>query len=245
MIEINEWISQNKNAEILKIYGYCDSVDINNYNKKLARRRINSVIEILKTHSIAFHENLKINAIGEDFNQAKLQSQNRKVTVSFVEKSQNKVESPLVTPIEKKTERAILSPEDKVERERFSLINQFERAKEGDRIAIYNINFELNTEKIIPLSEPLLEELLFVMEKYPTMVIKIYGHICCNSNRSEIKLSSRRALKILNYLKDNGIQIYRLSYTGVGSNNPIYPIPEKNEEERVLNRRVEIEILQK
>ena len=50
---------------------------------------------------------------------------------------------------------------------------------------------------------------------------------------------------IFKYLKENGIQQNRLAYNGVGSNNPIYPIPEKNENERIANRRVEIEIVRK
>jgi len=36
-----------------------------------------------------------------------------------------------------------------------------------------------------------------------------------------------------------------LAYNGIGSNFPIYPIPEKNEEERIANRRVEILIVRK
>ena len=61
----------------------------------------------------------------------------------------------------------------------------------------------------------------------------------------DTKLSYRRALKIFNYLKDNGIQLRRLAYKGFGSNQPVYPIPEKNEEEKIANRRVEIEIVKK
>jgi outer membrane protein OmpA-like peptidoglycan-associated protein len=36
-----------------------------------------------------------------------------------------------------------------------------------------------------------------------------------------------------------------LAYKGFGSNQPVYPIPEKNEEEKIANRRVEIEIVKK
>ena len=242
---LNNWMNSNSNTEIISMSGFCDSIDTNDYNKKLAARRINSIVTILKANSIALNENVKIISIGEDFEQSKIQNENRKVTIEYLTKKQPVLETAEDAPIRIKTEPIILSPGDKVEMERVSLFNQFEKTKVGDRIAIYNINFEFNTEEVIPISEPLLEELLFVMERNPDMVIKIYGHICCNPNPYDIKLSSRRALKILNYLKDNGIHRLRLAYSGVGSNNPIYRIPEKNEEEKLVNRRVEIEIIKK
>lgn len=79
----------------------------------------------------------------------------------------------------------------------------------------------------------------------PKLIIKINGNICCNPNTSVTKLSYRRALKIFNFLKDRGIKTNRLAYHGFGSGNPIYPIPETTEEERIANRRVEILIVDK
>ena len=38
ILEINEWIAKNKNVEITKLLGFCDSIDTKNYNKKLVRR---------------------------------------------------------------------------------------------------------------------------------------------------------------------------------------------------------------
>lgn len=239
MSNLNNWMKSNSNVEIISMSGFCDSVDSNDYNKKLATRRINSVVTILKNDSIFFNENLKINTVGEDFEQSKIQAENRKVTIEYIEKTKSTIKSP----IQIKTEPVILTPEDIIENERISLFNQFEKAKIGDKIAIYNIQFVFNSEELIPISEPLLEELLFVMERNPNMVIKIYGHMCCNPNIEHIKLSSRRALKIVDYLTDNGVQRFRLNYTGVGTKYPIYPIPEKNEEEKLANRRVEIEII--
>lgn len=240
--ELNTFLKANSSLEILSVSGYCDSIDDNTYNKSLAKRRINSVVELLKEKSISLNENTTFNAIGEDFKQSKNQEENRKVVIEYIEKEKiiaknigsNDIEKD-VTPID----------EDKIEIERTTLVEKFEKAKVGERIAIYNINFKFNAENIIPESEPLLEELLFIMERNPKMVIKIHGHICCNPNPYNTKLSFRRALKIFNYLKDNGISQNRLAYNGVGSNNPIYPIPEKTEEQRIINRRVEIEIVRK
>ena len=50
-------------------------------------------------------------------------------------------------------------------------------------------------------------------------------------------------MKVLDYLVKNGIDPKRLSHQGHGSTKPIYKLPEENEEQRKINRRVEIEII--
>ncbi|WNM17900.1 OmpA family protein [Flavobacterium capsici] len=240
--KLNDWIKMNQSAEIISIKGYCDSVDNKFYNKELAEKRIKSTLEILKKNSILINNNLIIEAVGEDFQQSKNQNENRKVVFNYLEKSKPKsINLSENKSIEVVDEIVV----NKIETERSSLFKKFEKAKIGDRIAIYNINFKFNSETIEETSGPLLEDLLFIMERNPKLVIKIHGHICCNPNPYNTKLSFRRALKIFKYLRDKGIQQNRLAYNGVGSNNPIYPIPENNEEERIANRRVEIEIVRK
>jgi outer membrane protein OmpA-like peptidoglycan-associated protein len=55
-----------------------------------------------------------------------------------------------------------------------------------------------------------------------------------------------RAKMVYDYLLANGISPDRvLGYKGFGSSHPVYPIPEKSEEERIANRRVEIRIVEK
>lgn len=242
--KLNTFLDSNSQIIITAVSGYCDSIDTNDYNKKLAERRINSVLELLRKNDIPLKPNLVIDVVGEDFKQSEKQSENRKVIFEYMEiyeavsSNDNSVETKPI-PVEEKVMN------EKVEKERSLLKNKFKKTKVGDRIAIYNIHFIFNSENVIIESKPILEELLSILENNPKMVIKIHGHICCNPNPYFTKLSYRRALKIFNYLKDNGIEQNRLAYNGVGSNNPIYPIPEKTEEERIANRRVEIEIIRK
>lgn len=237
----DEWISSNSNIEILQIAGYCDSVDTNLSNKKLASKRIQSVLTLLQSKNSRISNNLIQEVFGEDFKQSKIQAENRKVTFLYKIVDEPIIETELLVEEKPKEESLV----EKIEKERISLLDKFEKANVGDKIVIHNIHFQFNSENIIPESEPLLEQLLLAMELNPDLEIKIFGHICCNPDPNDTKLSYRRALKIFNYLRDNGIQLRRLAYKGFGSNQPIYPIPEKNEEEKIANRRVEIEIVKK
>jgi flagellar motor protein MotB len=57
-------------------------------------------------------------------------------------------------------------------------------------------------------------------------------------------LSTQRAKAIYNFLLNHDIQKDRLSYKGFGSSQPIFALPEKDEQERAANRRVEILIVE-
>lgn len=238
---LNQWIKQNATAEVYKMEGYCDTVDSKTYNLKLAERRIHTIEAILKLNKIKVSDKVERIPFGEDFNFSLNQDENRKVSFMYRILDEPIIET-LLTIEEKSKEESTV---EKIEKERISLLDKFEKAKIGDRIVINNIHFQFNSEIIIPESEPLVEQLLFVMELNPDLEIKVLGHICCNPDPKDTKLSYRRALKIFNYLRDNGIQLRRLAYKGFGSNEPVYPIPEKNEEEKIVNRRVEIEIVRK
>ncbi|MEO7923206.1 MAG: OmpA family protein [Chitinophagaceae bacterium] len=125
--------------------------------------------------------------------------------------------------------------------------------KTGDNIVLRNINFEGGMHLFLPSAQPMLDELLDAMRTYPKLVIGIEGHICCHEDSGEgidngtgmNNLSSARAKAVLDYLVTNGIDAKRLSSKGFGHSAPIYPFPEKTDEERTANRRVEIKIISK
>lgn len=270
--KISEWVSNNKSAEVTKVLGYCDSVDNNNYNKDLAMRRINSMLEIFKKNNIKIADDVKLKSFGEDFKYSKIQSENRKVEVFYnLVKDKNadiKTTGLIQTPFgkvpgksgeaakviidetasETKKEEDLLEAVDMevlVEEERSTLASKFDKAKKGDLVRISNINFYFNQERIMEQSLPLLDELLDIMLNNPKLVIEIHGHICCNQNPNDTKLSYRRALVILKFLTKYGVDINRLAFKGYGSNDPIYKLPEKSEKQRAANRRVEILIVAK
>jgi outer membrane protein OmpA-like peptidoglycan-associated protein len=87
--KLADWISNNKNVEIVKIYGFCDSVGSHEYNDKLADRRVNSVLKILKEHKIKLSENIETKGFGKRFEQSKIQGENRKAEIYFQKKELN------------------------------------------------------------------------------------------------------------------------------------------------------------
>src|SRR6185436_18885882 len=105
----------------------------------------------------------------------------------------------------------------------------------------------------LPESKPALDELLAAMKTYPKLVIEIEGNICCVEGDEDgidletglKNLSYTRAKAIADWLVYMGIDSNRVSYKGFGHSKPLYPYPERSEEEQKLNRRVEIKIISK
>ncbi|MES2811357.1 MAG: OmpA family protein [Bacteroidota bacterium] len=236
--KLQQWISENENALVLKIYGYCDSVDDNSYNKELALKRIQSTLKTLTESKIQISKSIELIPFGKDFKRSLIQEENRKVTLFY---------ELLKLPKKNIGNEEIPSTGDlalKIEKERLSLASKFKIAKKGDIIKIENIYFQFDSDKILDKSRPILAELYAIMLKNPKLKIKINGHICCNPDVTNTKLSSQRALAIKAFLLEKQILFNRLSYKGYGSSKPIYKIPEESEKERLANRRVEIEILE-
>lgn len=261
--KINQWVLDNKTAEITKVLGFCDSVDDSKYNKDLAMRRVNSIVEFLNKSNIKVSDKVVLKSFGEDFKYSKNQNENRKVEVFYnlIKEKTAVVKNAQTIPdgsfgkgrvkevtVEETKEEDILEVADKqalVEAERATLESKFYKAKKGDLVRINNINFYFNSERVMDESLPLLDELLDIMINNPKLVIEIHGHICCNPNPNDTKLSYRRALVILKYMTKYGVKVNRLAFRGYGSNDPIYKVPERNEKERAANRRVEILIVNK
>ncbi|HEX8268608.1 MAG TPA: OmpA family protein [Flavobacterium sp.] len=226
---LKNWINRNPSSEILKVAGYADSVDVSSYNKEISLRRIKNVLTILSENKISISPKLETIPYGEDFEISDDQAKNRKVVFHYWIQKPNSPSSDIQN-----------IQTDSVQD---NLAELFKGVKRGDLIRLRNIHFFRNKEQVIPQSEPLLEQLYNIMVDNPKLSIEIHGHICCNPNPYDTKLSYRRAMFIFNYLLKKGIPLNRLGYMGFGSSEPIYPIPEQTREEQLANRRVEILII--
>ena len=87
--------------------------------------------------------------------------------------------------------------------------------------------------------------MLKALKDNPKLKIEIHGHICCTPGKDKEEIALKRCVGTIEYLVVNGIDKSRLSYKSFDAEQPIFPIPEKNEEERKANRRIEILIVDK
>jgi len=218
--KINSWIAEGKNYRVTKLYGFCDWKGSNSYNDTLAMRRVMTVHDFLKASDIEVVKEIEIRGFGEDFEQSKNQSENRRVTILYEVK------------VEKK----------EVPKELFK--EKVKTAKKGDLLKLDNIYFFNNSAKVVPKSEPILYELLCVMNDNPKLKIEIQGHICCKLPTQEDVISAARARTVYNYLIKNKVDRNRMTFKGYGVSKPVHPIPEKNAQEEDDNRRVEILIVE-
>ncbi len=207
------------NPEVAKIYGFCDWKGSNGYNDTLSLKRVESVREYLVNRGVTIKKDYEIKGFGEDFEQDQDQAANRKVLIVYYKN------------VPKENPRSTLS----------DLVRD---AKAGDKIKLQNINFFNNSASIVPKSQPVLYELLCIMEENPKLKIEIQGHICCQPKTDINDVSTSRARAIYNFLLRNKISRDRLSYKGFGVSNPIHPIPEKTDAQADENRRVEIMIVE-
>lgn len=125
-----------------------------------------------------------------------------------------------------------------------SLANKIESSKIGEKLKLDHLNFYNFSDIVVPKSEIVLQNLLNIMVERQSLIIQIQGHICC-VKVDKANIAYLRAKKVYDFLIKNGIDKSRLSFKSFGSSQPIYPLPEKNNEEEDENRRVEILVLSK
>ena len=231
----------------LFMFGHCDSIGNNDYNDALSKKRVEAVKQYLldrgldlgtitEQHYLGKREPLSANTT----EQGRLM--NRRVELLFILPPEEKV---VEKPIEKPAEPVIEKPLTKI------ILDT--AVKAGTRIALQNLNFYGGTHTLLQQSMPVLEELLSIMQNNPGLVIAIEGHVCCIPDKGDgvnfetgyANLSEMRAKTVYTYLIEKGIDANRISFKGFGHKNPIYPYPERTEQERVSNRRVEVRIISK
>lgn len=218
--KLNDFV-KTKDLRIQKVIGYCDLRSFEVYNDTLALKRANSIASLLKL--MTFNSDFEIEFKGENFNQDKIAELTRKVEIYF---------------------KIVKSQSIKISNDN-ELADIVKKSKVGDKLVLKNLSFYDRTDILYPESYKIREELLQVLKDNPKLKIQIHGHICCTPGKDEEEISLKRCLGTIEYLVINGIDTSRLSYKSFDATQPIYPIPEKNEEQKKANRRVEILIVDK
>ena len=113
----------------------------------------------------------------------------------------------------------------------------------GAEVQLYNIYYETDSFRILPQSEPELQNLVTFLKNNAKMKIEIQGHTDSSGNPENNRiLSERRAKSVVDYLVKNGIALNRLKSGGYGDKIPI--ASNETPEGRMLNRRTTIKILE-
>ncbi|NJN25589.1 MAG: OmpA family protein [Cyclobacteriaceae bacterium] len=112
----------------------------------------------------------------------------------------------------------------------------------GETVQLNNIFFEQSKAEMLPESKPELDRLLMLLSDNPSLEIELGGHTDNQgSSTANLRLSEDRAMAIMTYLIEQGIDKKRLESKGYGGTKPI--ASNASADSRQMNRRVEIKIL--
>lgn len=107
------------------------------------------------------------------------------------------------------------------------------------------ILFETGKAKLKKVSYPILDDVVFAMQKHPEIIkIQVAGHTDSDGDANANKrLSKRRAVTVMKYLIREGVERDRLSAIGVGEDVPL--VSNDTDEGKEKNRRVEFVIVER
>ncbi|MPM08929.1 hypothetical protein SDC9_55245 [bioreactor metagenome] len=206
---------KKNNANVESLTGYCDSVGTTERNQVLSEKRADAV------KSVLMQKGIQLNGI---------QKKGKGETLEFTGNDFHK-------------NRRVDIVTNKPEEKKVSVLEEkIIKAEVGDLIRLDNISFIGGTPIPLPTSQPVMDELLQVMNDNPTLEISNEGHICCSQSDEE-NLSGQRAKAIYDFLLIKGVSAERMSYKGFGHTRPL--TEERNAREQQMNRRVEIRVVKK
>ncbi|MCF8245116.1 MAG: DUF6089 family protein [Saprospiraceae bacterium] len=89
-------------------------------------------------------------------------------------------------------------------------------------LAMRNVQFETNSDKLLPSSVKVLEQIAEILSRYPGFKLSIDGYTDDRGNDfANQQLSENRARTCYNFLADRGVEKAILSFKGHGESNPI------------------------
>ena len=86
-----------------------------------------------------------------------------------------------------------------------------------------------------------MEHLVEKLKSDNKLFVHIRGHVCCGPGE---KISTKRAKKVYNFLKGQGVPVERMSYKGYSNEVPLI-WPEKTRDAEASNRRVDFILTRK
>lgn len=112
----------------------------------------------------------------------------------------------------------------------------------NNKLVLKDINFESNSSKLSDISFTELERVLKLLRENPTLRVEIAAHTDdIGSDTYNQILSQKRAQSVVDFLKSNEISDKRFLAQGYGEKAP--KVLNSSEENRLVNRRVELKII--
>lgn len=215
--------------DLIEVVAYCDTTGVISYNDVLAGKRLNTILGFLSTND-AFESR----SLGErhEFKNEELKDQ-RRVDILYY-----KVEV-IEEVVEERVEEVIVEETKPIEEVPSDLKLFMEDPGQKEVVIQTTILFYNRSGMYLPESQEELHQLYLFMKKNPEVTAHIRGHICCNPYIEWDEISQARARTVAIYLIENGINKERITFKGYGTSLP-FRSPERTEEDRKLNRRVDV-----
>jgi outer membrane protein OmpA-like peptidoglycan-associated protein len=110
------------------------------------------------------------------------------------------------------------------------------------KLVLKDINFESNSSKLSDVSFTELERVIKLLRENPTLKVEIAAHTDdVGSDIYNQVLSQKRAQSVVDFLKQNNIAEQR--FVAMGYGEKAFKAPNTSEENRMVNRRVELKII--
>ena len=112
----------------------------------------------------------------------------------------------------------------------------------GANLILNNISFSTNSSQLLPGSLFELDRVSEFMLLNPTISVEISAHTDdVGAVDFNIQLSRKRAISVEDYLIKKNINKSRMQSVGYGETKPL--VPNDSEDNRAINRRVELKII--
>lgn len=131
-------------------------------------------------------------------------------------------------PVKDTSERRMMEPQKKNKKELEEFTFKTPR--------VIPIEFKGGKNKVLKESLHYLDTLAETMKNNTFLTAHIRGHVCCGNNQ---RISEKRAKAVYKYLVKNGVESHRLTFQGYSNTLPLV-FPERTQEDRAKNRRVDI-----